>query len=172
MGYLYIYFKVFVFISTYYFFFKDFIYLFLEKEGGRRKERERNINAWLPLTHPLLGTWPETQACTLTGNWTSDPLVRRPGLNLLSHTSQSILFTYNLFYMQISVDQPNSNFFSLNGKTIFHLFCAIIYLVFWQVLDALVIFKYLLSYRVLMLISAQIIFLFVWIPLGISSKVK
>ena len=42
----------------------------------------------LPLTHPLLGTWPATQACALTGNQTSDSLVHRPVLNPLSHTSQ------------------------------------------------------------------------------------
>ena len=35
----------------------------------------------LPLEHPLLGTWPETKACALTGNRTSDPLVRRLALN-------------------------------------------------------------------------------------------
>ena len=38
--------------SLYSFFFKDFIYLFLEK--GR--EREKNINVWLPLARPLLVT--------------------------------------------------------------------------------------------------------------------
>ena len=36
------------------FFLKDFIYLFLEM--GREREREENINVWLPLMHPLLGT--------------------------------------------------------------------------------------------------------------------
>ena len=30
---------------------------------------------WLPLMRPLLGTWPATQTCALTGNQTSDPLV-------------------------------------------------------------------------------------------------
>ena len=43
---------------------------------------------WLPLAYPLLGTWPTTQACALTGNQTSDPLLHRPVLNPLSHTSQ------------------------------------------------------------------------------------
>ena len=43
---------------------------------------------WLPLMHPLLGTWPRTQACALTGNRTGNPLVPRPALNPLSHTSQ------------------------------------------------------------------------------------
>ena len=38
------------------------------------KERERNINdVWLPLEHSQLGTWPTTQACTLTGNRTRYP---------------------------------------------------------------------------------------------------
>ena len=49
-------------------FFKDFIYLILERGEGREKERERNIHVWLPLTCPQLGTWPTTQACALTGN--------------------------------------------------------------------------------------------------------
>ena len=57
------------------------------------KERERNINVWLPLTCPLLGTWPAAQACALTGNRTSVPLVPRPALNPLSHISQGL--TYN-----------------------------------------------------------------------------
>ena len=66
-------------------FFKD-LYLFIFR--GREKERERNINVWLLLVHPLLGTWPATQACALTGNQTSHPLVHRLVLNPLSHTSQ------------------------------------------------------------------------------------
>ena len=68
------------------FFFKDFIYLFLER--GREGQRERNINVWMPLVRPLLWTWPATQACALTGNWTVNALVCRRVLNLLSHTSQ------------------------------------------------------------------------------------
>ena len=59
--------------------------------GGREKERERNISQ-LPLTHPKLGAWPTTQACALTGNWTCDLLVCRPGLNPLSITSQGTIY--------------------------------------------------------------------------------
>ena len=70
-----------------YSFFKRF-YLFLDRGEGREKERERNINVWLPLVHPQLGTWPKTQAYALTGNRTGNPLVCRPELNPLSHTSQ------------------------------------------------------------------------------------
>ena len=40
------------------------------------------------LTCPHLGTWPATQACALTGNWTGDLLVHRPALHPLSHISQ------------------------------------------------------------------------------------
>ena len=43
----------------------------------KEKEEDREISVWLPLTHPLLGTWPPTQACALTGNRTIDLLIRR-----------------------------------------------------------------------------------------------
>ena len=35
---------------------KDCIYLFLERWEGKEKEKEGNINVWLPLAQPLLGT--------------------------------------------------------------------------------------------------------------------
>ena len=65
-----------------------YFYLFLDRGEGSEKERERNINVWLPLTRPPSGTWPAIQACALTENRTSDPLLHRPVLNPLSHTSQ------------------------------------------------------------------------------------
>ena len=61
------------------FFFKDFIYLFLERGEGSKKETERNINVWLPLMHPLLGTWPATQACALIGNMNRQPFALQSG---------------------------------------------------------------------------------------------
>ena len=42
--------------------------LFLDRGEVREKERKRNINVWLPLMSPPLGTWPATQACALIGN--------------------------------------------------------------------------------------------------------
>ena len=47
------------------------MYLSLERGRGREKERERNMNVWLPLAHPLLGTWPATQAlgCPRCPDW-------------------------------------------------------------------------------------------------------
>ena len=81
-------------VIVFLFFKKDFIYLFLHRGEGKEKKRERNINVWLPLACPLLGTWPITQACALIGNRTSDPLVCKLVLNPLSHTSQGKSFNF------------------------------------------------------------------------------
>ena len=72
----------------------NILFIYFREGEGREKERERNIKVWLPLAHPLLGTWPATQACALTGTRTGDSLVHLLALNPLSHTSQgwSMLF--------------------------------------------------------------------------------
>ena len=75
--------------AVYYSFFKDFIYLFLDRGEGREKERERNVSVWSPLERTPPRIWPATQACALPRNRTSDPLVCSPALNPLSHTIQS-----------------------------------------------------------------------------------
>ena len=64
-------------VKRFFIFFKDFIYLFLDRGEGWEKERERNINVWLPLTHPLLGAWPATQACALGSPLGIDPATLR-----------------------------------------------------------------------------------------------
>ena len=75
-------------------------YLFVFRERGREgkrgegKEKEKNINVWLPLKRAPLGTWPATQAGALAGNWTGDPLVCRTLLCPLSHISQG---EFNVF---------------------------------------------------------------------------
>ena len=73
------------------------MYLLLEREKGREKERERNIDVWLPLTGLQLGTQPATQACALTGNQTGDPLVQELALNPLSHTSEALRHCFFMF---------------------------------------------------------------------------
>ena len=50
---------------------------------------ERNINVWMPLLRPLLGTSSTSQACALTGNRISNLLVCRMAINPLSYTSQA-----------------------------------------------------------------------------------
>ena len=87
----------------------NFIYsiIFREREGGKKRGRktsmcERNISVWLPLAHPLLGTWPETQAWALTGNQTNKLLVYRLMLNPLSHTSQGWTARFNPQRLQLS----------------------------------------------------------------------
>ena len=69
---IFIIFKLFLFLII--LFLKNILFIyFLERGEEREKERERNINVWLPLMCPLLGTWPATQAYALTGNQSSDP---------------------------------------------------------------------------------------------------
>ena len=53
----------------------------------------QNIDG-LPLTHSHQGTWPVTQASAQAGNRTGEPLVCRPALNPLSHTSQGNIVSY------------------------------------------------------------------------------
>ena len=77
-----------------FFCFFKILFLFYTEGNSGKKERERNINVWLPLPHPKPETWPTTQACVLTGNRTSDPLVHRPALNPLSHTSQGKSYSF------------------------------------------------------------------------------
>ena len=78
---------------------KYYSFFFLEGRGGRAKKRERNINVWLPLAHPLLGKLAHTTGSGLTGNRTGGPLVHRPALSPLSHTSHGkILFSYKHIY--------------------------------------------------------------------------
>ena len=88
------------------FFKRLFIYLFIDRREGREKERKRN-NVWLPLMHPQLGTWPATQACALTGNRTSDPLLLRLVLNPLNHTCQGQSF---LFVTPVEISQIFLNY--------------------------------------------------------------
>ena len=77
------YFKLFSELS----FLKKILSIYFLKRR-REGERVRNLNVHLLLTCPLLGTWPTTQTCVLeTGNLTGDPLVHRPALHPLSHTS-------------------------------------------------------------------------------------
>ena len=69
---------------------KDFIYLFLE----RGREGEGNTNVWLPLARPLLGNLTSNPGmCPRLGMGTCDPLICRPALNPLSHTSQGYFTT-------------------------------------------------------------------------------
>ena len=65
------------------------MYLFLEREGKGGKEGEEH-QCVVDLVRPLLGTWPSTQACALTGNQTGELLVLRAALSPLSYTSQGL----------------------------------------------------------------------------------
>ena len=66
--------------SFLFFFFKDFIYLFLEGKRGRKRGKHQCV---------VTSRAPTLQASALTGNWSSYPLVHRPALSPLSHASQT-----------------------------------------------------------------------------------
>ena len=86
-------------LNLFYFIFLKIVFIYFEGERKGGRQMERNINVWLSLVRPLLGTWLATQASALTGNRTTDPLVRRLALNPLSHTSQgSVYFFYRLCF--------------------------------------------------------------------------
>ena len=72
-----------------YLFFKQILSILFLREG-KEKEGEKHRCVVASHTHPPLGTWPATQTCVPTGNQTRDPLVGRPVLKPLSHTSQGL----------------------------------------------------------------------------------
>ena len=73
-------------INIYLIFKRFYLCIFREGKGGRKRGRETSMRGCLSCT-PYWGTWPATQACALTGNWTNNPLVHRLALNPLSYTS-------------------------------------------------------------------------------------
>ena len=87
--------------NRFYLFIYLFIYLILYSGEGREKKRERNIDVWLPLAHPLLGTWPTTQTFALTANQTYDRLVHKLALDPWSHMSQGRIFFINLISSRV-----------------------------------------------------------------------
>ena len=85
---------IFIFLFLFSYFLKIF-YLFIFRQRGRKGERGGETSMFGCLLHaPHQGTWPTTQACALTGNQTNDPLVCRPALNPLSHTSRDLFFLF------------------------------------------------------------------------------
>ena len=95
------------------FFFKDIIYLFLEKGEGREKERERNINVWFPLMHPLLGTWPATQAYALHWGLNWRPLSSQANSAQSRATPARAHFLFYLFVASLFLDGPSKQFINL-----------------------------------------------------------
>ena len=89
---IFFYIKNFLMKRSLYFFQRFYLFIYKEREG-RKKERERNVNVWLPLTCSPLGTWPTTQGMCpdwesnqwpfglQTGTQSSDS--HQPGCNIL-----------------------------------------------------------------------------------------
>ena len=86
-----------------YFYFKRF-YLFIFREKRREGEREGEKHQCVATSHaPSTGDLAYNPACAVTGNQTRDPLVRRPALNSLSHTSQGLFHFLNYIVYDITV---------------------------------------------------------------------
>ena len=82
------------FFKRYFFhFFLKILFIYFYRKGTGQREGEKYPCVVASHTPPA-GTWPTTQACFLTGNQTGDPLVHRPALSPLSHTSQGSLPFY------------------------------------------------------------------------------
>ena len=115
------------------FFFLKILCILRERgKGGRERGRETSTCGCLSCAS-YWGTWPTTQACGLTRNRTSDPLVRRPAFSPLSHTDQG--HTPDLSeeapfsadyqkrkccYLELSVLFPQPLHFTLQPLTLFH----------------------------------------------------
>ena len=85
------------------FFIFERLYLIFDREGGKEKEMERNINVWeehwsIASRMDPNGTKSTTQACARTGNWTGDLSLCRIVLHQLSHASQGCYRILKLFY--------------------------------------------------------------------------
>ena len=88
------------------FFFFLRLYLFIFRQRGREGERDREKHQCMVASRMShMGNWPATQACDLTGNRTSNPLLHRPVLNPLSYTSQGLK---SIFYSVITMMVPSS----------------------------------------------------------------
>ena len=85
------------FFSFFMVFFKKILFIYFYREGKRGRKKGGETSMCGCLSHaPPLGTWPSTQACALTGNRTSNPLVHRPALSPLSYTCHG---HYSLFLL-------------------------------------------------------------------------
>ena len=104
---LYLFLKV---LATYLLFKKDFIYFLLERGEGREKEREKNINVWLPLI-PRPPTGAPAHNSGMCPDWelnrrlfalqasTQSTELHQPGCQLLFlyNSFPNFLLVYNFF---------------------------------------------------------------------------
>ena len=110
-------------LAIYLNFFEDFIYLFLERTEGRRKERERNINVWLPLTPPNWGPGPKPRHVPWLGIEPTALWFTGLALSSLSHISQGHLKILKvIFYTCCSKYYKVSVGFQIYGKSEFKQF--------------------------------------------------
>ena len=96
-----------------FFFFWKILFIFRERgrEGEKQQcEIERLIGCLLHTPWP--GTEPATQACAMTGNWTSDLYLCGKMPDQLSHTSQDVngIFSISLFDSLLLVQRNTTKY--------------------------------------------------------------
>ena len=72
--------------------FKIFMYLFLGRREGMEKERDRNINMWLPLVCSLQGTWPRNPGMCPDGESNQGPFGLQAGAQSTEPHQPGLLF--------------------------------------------------------------------------------
>ena len=98
------------------------IYLFLQREEGKEKGRERNINVWLPLTCPPTGDlarkpsmcsdWDSNQQAFGSQAYTQSTEPHQPGLNSLE--SYLTYFEMRFEYLYLSLINPKGLNLNIN----------------------------------------------------------
>ena len=97
------------------YFLKDFIYLFLERVEGREKERERNINVWLPLVHPQRGWEDLARNPGMCPDWESNrwPFGSQASAQSTELHQPGLYFCFNIFFEHSTVLQGKISTFWL-----------------------------------------------------------
>ena len=81
-----------------FFFFEDFIYLFLEsgREGEREGDKYQCVVALRARPPPPLETWPATQACALTGKLNQQPFDSQAGTQSTEPHQPGLFLSYKI----------------------------------------------------------------------------
>ena len=95
---------IYIFIGGFFIFLKILFIYFLQRQQGREKEKERNIDVWKVHRPAASLMAPISQACV----WDQElnALVHRPVLNPLCHNSQGSLVDSYIRFDQGLIPQP------------------------------------------------------------------
>ena len=100
MYYIYIMYIIYNMYNTIFIFLFLRFYLFILRVGKGERKRRREISICGCLTHPLLGTWPETQACSLDWELNQWPFDLQAGVQSTEpHQPGPYIYIYTYTYI-------------------------------------------------------------------------